>query len=266
VVDQVLRQNLHDLKLLLVREAGDGSLNDAANGGVVRRDEAGVVKERNRAHDELAIKAIRHAAMSGDGIAKVLDLKCTLQTRCEETAKGRDERGKGGQDDHVELNRHDIELMWDGQVGRDALGDERNGVVFRDEDGVRLALEASEDICAEIVDGADEELVLREEVGRQNTPDDGEEPGAKEALPCLLGRDLDELVAAEGDTAEIGEDVVRYDHTNRQDEPDKALEDVVDDEVCLADDEEECHVGPGELGELELVVAFLQREDEENEA
>jgi hypothetical protein len=36
--------------------------------------------------------------------------------------------------------------------------------------------------------------------------------------------------------------------------------------VRLANDEEESHVGPGKLGELKLVVALLQREDEEDEA
>lgn len=100
----------------------------------------------------------------------------------------------------------------------------------------------------------------------QDAPDDGEEPGAEEALPRLLGGDLDQLVAAEGDAAEVCEDVVCYDHGNGQDEPDEALEDVVDDKVGLADNEEEGHVRPGKLGELELVVALLQREDEEDEA
>lgn len=266
MIDQVLCQNLHNLKLLLVRKASDGSLNDAANSCVMRCDEAGVVEERNRAHDELTVEAISHAAVSRDRVTKVLDLECTLQARREETAKWRDERGKGSQDDHVELDRHNLELVRDREVGGDAFGDEWDGVVLRDEDGIRLAREAGEDVCAEIVDGADEELVLREEVGCQNAPDDGEEPCAKEALPCLFGRDLDELVTAEGDTAKVGEDVVRYDHANRQNEPDEALEDVVDDEVRLADDEEESHVGPGELCELELVVALLQRKDEEDEA
>ena len=73
-------------------------------------------------------------------------------------------------------------------------------------------------------------------------------------------------MTAKGDTAEVGKDVVRYDHTNRQNEPDEAFEDVVDDEVRLADNEEEGHVGPGELRELELVMALLQREDEKDEA
>lgn len=266
VVDEVLGQDLHDLVLLVVRQARDGGLDDAADGGVVRGDEAAVVEEGDRAHDELAVEAVRHAAVAGDGVAKVLDLECALEAGGEEAAKGRDERGKGGQDDHVELHGHDVEGVRDGKVRRDAVGDEGDGVGLGGEDGVWLALEAGEDVCAQVVDGADEELVLGEEVGRQDAPDDGEEPGAEEALPRLLGGDLDQLVAAKGDAAEVGEDVVCYDHGYGQDEPDEALEDVVDDKVGLADDEEEGHVRPGKLGELELVVTLLQREDEEDEA
>ncbi len=73
-------------------------------------------------------------------------------------------------------------------------------------------------------------------------------------------------MAAKGYAAEVGKDVVCDDHGYGEDEPDEAFEDVVDDKVRLADDEEEGHVGPGELGELELVVTLLQREDEEDEA
>jgi hypothetical protein len=36
--------------------------------------------------------------------------------------------------------------------------------------------------------------------------------------------------------------------------------------VCLTNDEEESHVGPGKLGELKLVMAFLQGVDEEDKA
>jgi len=99
-----------------------------------------------------------------------------------------------------------------------------------------------------------------------DTPDNGEEPCAEESLPCLLGRDLDEGCPSKGNTTEVGPDVVCDDHGDRQDEPDEALEDVVDDKMRLSDNEEQGHVGPGELGELELVVALLEREDEEDEA
>lgn len=99
-----------------------------------------------------------------------------------------------------------------------------------------------------------------------NTVQNGEEPRAEEAFPCLLGRDLDQGGSAKGDAAEVGPDVVGNDHGNGQDEPDEALEDVVNDEMRLSNNQEKGHVGPGELRELELVVALLQGGDEEDEA
>ena len=266
MVDEVLAQDLDNLELLLVRQAGNGGLDDTADGRVVRCNEAAVVEKGNGAHDELAVEAIRRAAVAGDRVTKVFDLEGALEARRKETTKGRDERGESCEDDHVKLDRHNVETVRNRKICGDALGYERDCVSSGVEDGVRLAFEAGENVCAKVVDRTDEELVLRKEMSCEDAPDNGKEPGAEETFPRLLGRDLDQLMAAEGDAAEVGEDVVCDYHGDGQDEPDEAFEDVVDDEVGLADDEEEGHVGPGELGELELVVALLQGEDEEDKA
>ncbi len=150
-----------------------------------------------------------------------------------------------------------------------ALGQEeevRQGVGVRQEGRVRFAREAGEDVGAEIVDGADEVLGAHQDVGQHDAPEDGHDPGSDEALDRLLGRQLDQLGAAEGDAADVGEDVVADDERGGQEEPDHALEDVVHDEVGLDDDQVEGHVRPGEVGELELEVAGLEVGDEEDEA
>lgn len=72
--------------------------------------------------------------------------------------------------------------------------------------------------------------------------------------------------AAEGDTADVREDIVGDDKGGRKEEPDHALEDVVHDKVGLNDNEVQSHVSPREVGELELVVTGLERTDEEDEA
>ena len=108
------------------------------------------------------------------------------------------------------------------------------------------------------IDRADEVLVAGQEMGETNAPDDGEDPGAQKSLPCFLRRDLNQGGASKSDATEVGKDVVCDNHGYGQDEPVEALEDVVDDKVGLADNQEEGHVRPGELGELELVVALLQ--------
>lgn len=103
-------------------------------------------------------------------------------------------------------------------------------------------------------------------MGQAYTPQSSKEPGAKESLPSLLGRDLDQRCAPKCNTAKIGEYIVGDDHGNGQDEPDESLKDIVDDEMGLSHNQEQSHVSPGKLGELEPVVTLLQREDEENEA
>jgi hypothetical protein len=82
----------------------------------------------------------------------------------------------------------------------------------------------------------------------------------------LLRANLNKLSAAESDTTDVCEDVVGDDKTDWQEEPDHALENVVHDEVCLHNDQVKSHVGPGELGELELVVTLLERANEEHKA
>ena len=165
MINQILRQNLHHLELLLVRQPRNRRLDHPAHGRVVRGDETAVVEKRNTAHDELAVEAIRRAPVARDGVAKVLDLEGALEAGGEEAAEGRDERGERGQDDHVELHGEDVDGVGeDGEVGGEALGDEGDGVGARCEDGVGHALQPGEDGGAEVVDGADEELVLCEEV------------------------------------------------------------------------------------------------------
>jgi hypothetical protein len=85
-------------------------------------------------------------------------------------------------------------------------------------------------------------------------------------LDGLLRANLNKLRAAEGDATDVCEDVVGDDKTDWQEKPDHALENVVHDKVRLHDDQVESHVGPGELSELELVVALLERTDEEHKA
>lgn len=215
--------------------------------------------------------------MARNRVAKVLNLECALETGGEEAAERCHQRGKGREDEDVELHRHYVQGAWNGQAGRD----KRQRIVLSNEDGVGLAFEASVDVCAKIlstlagvpamhgqtyIDGADEVLVLGQEVCQANAPENGEEPRAEETLPCFLGRDLDERRPPERDAAQVREDVVGYDHRDWQDEPDESLKDVVDDEVRLSDNQEQGHVGPRELGKLELVVALLEGKHEEDEA
>jgi hypothetical protein len=150
------------------------------------------------------------------------------------------------------------------------------------EDGVWLAFQSAPDIGAKVllilawlgilsggkayINGANEVLVTRHDVSKANTEYDGEEPSTKESFPSFLGWNLDQRRAAECDTTKVGKNVIRDDHSNRQEEPDHALKDVVDDKVSLAYNEKQSHVGPSKLCKLEFVVTLLQWAHEEDEA
>lgn len=62
--------------------------------------------------DILAVHTVRHASMSGNAVAKVLDIECSLETRCEETSERSDKRSEEGQKD-------EMELIWSIRNGRE---------------------------------------------------------------------------------------------------------------------------------------------------
>jgi hypothetical protein len=99
--------------------------------------------------------------------------------------------------------------------------------------------------------------MLEHEFGQEVAEDDGKDPSAEKAFQSLLRRQLDELGSAKGNTTQIGEYVIGDDESGGKEEPDHALEDVVDDEVGLNHNEVKGHMGPSELGELMSVMAFL---------
>ena len=92
------------------------------------------------------------------------------------------------------------------------------------------------------------------------------ESKSKLTLDSLLWTELNQLRLSKGDSTDICKDVVDDDQADRKEEPDHALEDIVHDEVRLHDDQIECHVCPGVLSELELVVSLLERANKEDEA
>ena len=86
------------------------------------------------------------------------------------------------------------------------------------------------------VDGANEILVAHQYVGHGEAEEYGQDPSSHEAFDGLFGGELDQLRAAKGDAADVGEDVVSDDEGGGKEEPDHALEDVVHNEVCLHND------------------------------
>lgn len=158
LIAEVAGHALDELDLLVRAEAGDGRLEHGSEVHLVESDEGVIVHVGEEAHDELAVHAVRHAAVSGDGVAKVFDLEGALEARGEEAAKGGDEGGEGGQDEGVELHGGNRK----GDVGLAREEEEMGQMVgARQEDGVGIALEAGEDVGAEVL-GVGESVEKRE--------------------------------------------------------------------------------------------------------
>ena len=263
LIPEIPPHSSYQLELLVDGEASDGKFHDVPERGFVYGDECMIVDVGEKAHDELAIHAVGHATVSRDRVAKILDLESSLEAGGEEPPKGRDQGGKAGPEKDVDLDgcHGDAE----GRAGREEEELGRH-IGLRDEGGVGFAVQPREDVGTKVVDGADEVLGLHHEVGQEDAEDDRHDPCAHEALNRLLRRQLDELGAAEGDAADVGEDVVGDDEGGREEEPYHAFEYVVHDEMRLHHDEEQGHVRPAELGKLELEVTGLERADKEDEA
>ena len=137
VIHQIPSHALKKLNLFLGRQACYGHFHDTAEADSVQSDEGVVVHVRKEAHDELAVHAVRNAAVTGDRMTEILNLEGPFQTRREETSKGRNQRCKCSQDHGVELHRR----YRNAQVGVARRQEEKvwQSVLASNEDGVRGA-------------------------------------------------------------------------------------------------------------------------------
>lgn len=105
-----------------------------------------------------------------------------------------------------------------------------------------------------------------ERVSYQHAKEDCHDPSSDKSFDSLLGGQLDQRSLAPEESKDVGPNVVGNHQGGRQEEPDQTLKDVVDDEVTLADDKQEGHVGPSKLRELEAIMTLLQIGDKEHKA
>lgn len=263
LVGKIVAHALHKLNLLLGGQACNGRLENGADVDLVNGDEAVVVHVGEETHDELAIHAIGNTAVAGDGVTKVLDLKGALQAGGKEATKGGNEGGKGGEIESMDLNRS----KGDGEVGllreEEELGELPS---LEEEDWVRITLKPSEDVGTKVIDRADEVLGSHHDVGKKHAKNNRHDPSSNETLDRLLWGKLDQLGATKSNAANVGKNIVGDDQSGRQEKPNHALKNVVHDEMSLHYNKVEGHVGPGKVGELELVVAGLQRSNKKDEA
>lgn len=141
-------QALDHFYLLFRGQARNRSFNNSAHASLVNSNEAGIIHKRNRAHEKLAVHSVRHAAMAGNRVTKVLDLEGALQAGRKETAEWGNERRKGREN-------HDVPLNWsDSEMGRN-MGpfwkNHRKSIIARDENRVWLAFQSRPNVGSEIL-------------------------------------------------------------------------------------------------------------------
>jgi hypothetical protein len=140
----MLADPLDQLDLLLWCQAYYNSFNHTSQADFVNSNEAVEVHVGEEAHDELTVHAVCDATVAGDRVTEVLDLEGAFQARGEEATKGRDERGKSGEDEDVHLHGCHGEVL-------DVREPDGKVVDVRNEDGVGGALESSPDVCSEVL-------------------------------------------------------------------------------------------------------------------
>lgn len=101
-----------------------------------------------------------------------------------------------------------------------------------DENRVRLAGQrTAERSDSQLSRWANHVVELHEVCAPENSEQDSAEESTDKALYGLLGGELDERSPPKSDTPDICEDVIADDQRGRHPEPDRALQDIVDNEV-----------------------------------
>jgi hypothetical protein len=141
---KVLANAPHQLHLFLGGKTGDDRFDNTTEGNLVHCNETVVIHVGEEAHDELTVHAISNTSMTGNGVSEVLDLKCTFQTRGEESAEWSDQGGEGGKDEDMELHRGNFVAGCKREPDWEVIG-------MWEENWVRCALQAGEDVCTKIL-------------------------------------------------------------------------------------------------------------------
>ena len=227
-----------------------------------RSNEAVQVDVDKRGHDHLTVEAVHEPAVTRYGIAEVFYFESSLKSAGKEATERPDGGGEDGQRERMLLNGLNVELQRGQQVGERT----RQIVRMHLEHAQRFAVGVEELRRLVVLERTHELAVVAEYGGQHEAEYDGGEGAADEALPGLLGRQLDQPGASKKKAEHVGHDVIADDERDGQQEPDEALEHVLDHEIRLGHDEQKGQVRVAEQRELLEIVGLLQREHEGDEA
>lgn len=144
LIEKVFADASHKLHLFLRTQSGDGSLDNTTEGNFVYGNKAVIVHICEEAHDELAVHTIRHSAVTGNRVAKILDLKGPLKAGGKESTEWSNEGCESGKDEDMDLHRCHRERLVDREPDWQV-------VRMSSEDWVRSAFKSCPRICAKIL-------------------------------------------------------------------------------------------------------------------
>lgn len=117
-----------------------------------------------------------------------------------------------------------------------------------------------------VFDRTHEELVLHQQVREEYTENNRTYPTSYKAFPRLLWAQFDKWSTSEEKSKHIRHNIVAHDHRDRYDGPDQTLKNVLNDQVTLCDDDQQCDMGPGKQAELFHIILLNQRQHKPHEA
>mmetsp|Transcript_6268 Transcript_6268/g.13755 ORF Transcript_6268/g.13755 Transcript_6268/m.13755 type:complete len:249 (+) Transcript_6268:625-1371(+) len=223
ILHQQVAQLQEQLQLLRVPQPHRAAQHLTHPHGLLLDHVVPVVDVGVHGHQHLAVKAVSDASVAGDGVAKVLHLEGALETTGKEATKWCDDGGEDGEHHGVQLHRHGGEAHVADllrQVPRQCRLHQAQHLLQRPrqllrrlhqapaalaEDGVSGAVQAAQ---RQVPPGACQPLELRHELGCEEGEGDCEDESADEALPGLLGGQLDEGRAAKEEACQVRGDVV----------------------------------------------------------
>lgn len=213
--------------------------------------------------------------MTRQEVIEVLDLVCSLDRRCEESSKGRDQRGKETVKYSVNLNGQNVESLINKWNCIGNLGGENR--IWNACEFLLLESEVVEIFHVES-DRADKPLLpsRRDSITKKSRKPEGEKSGGndstEETLPGLARRHGHELfldkLASKVHAPNVGRDVVNGHASEGKQYPEYAVENVLCEKLALKSHEHHVDECPHELTELipnEFRPERVDRKHEEND-
>ena len=194
-----------------------------------RPNKAENINIHKRSHDHLAVKPIHEPTMARNRVAKIFNLKRSLETTRKKSSKRPDRRRKQRQSQRVYLKRVQIHLRENkrenlGQIVRLKLENARRLTIVRVYAFARVV----------VLERAHEILVLAQDRAQNEPKQNGRERAANKTLPGLFGRELDEPRLAEEKAKHVRHDIVADDQRNGQQKPNQTLEHILDHQIRLS--------------------------------